>query len=58
MMILTKGELRRREEAVVAGFIERDGDKAFEHVQELIKVNANDGVLFRFRPPKEYELIR
>ena len=42
MMILTKGELRRREEAVVAGFIERDGDKAFEHVQELIKVNAND----------------
>lgn len=38
-MILTKGELRRREEAVVAGFIERDGDKAFEHVQELIKVS-------------------
>lgn len=55
-MILTKGELRRREEAVVSGFIERDGDKAFEHVQELIKVNANDGVLFRFRPPKEYEI--
>ena len=27
MMILTKGELRRREEAVVAGFVERNGDK-------------------------------
>jgi len=27
MMILTRGELRRREEAVVAGFVERNGDK-------------------------------
>ena len=26
-MILTRGELRRREEAVVAGFVERNGDK-------------------------------
>ena len=24
---LTRGELRRREEAVVAGFVERNGDK-------------------------------
>lgn len=56
MMILTRGELRRREEAVVAGFIERDGDKAFARVQELIKINANEGVLFRFRPSKEYEI--
>lgn len=55
-MILTRGELRRREEAVVAGFIERDGDKAFARVQELIKINANEGVLFRFRPSKEYEI--
>ena len=29
MMILTRGELRRREEAVVAGFVERNGDKAY-----------------------------
>lgn len=56
MMILTRGELHRREEAVVSGFIERNGDKAFAHVQELIKINANEGVLFRFRPPKEYEI--
>ena len=27
MMILTRGELRRREEAVLAGFVERNGDK-------------------------------
>lgn len=53
---MTRGELRRREEAVVAGFIERDGDKAFARVQELIKINANEGVLFRFRPSKEYEI--
>lgn len=55
-MVLTRGELRRREEAVVAGFVERNGDKAFAYVQELIKINANEGVLFRFRPPKEYEI--
>lgn len=53
---MTKGELRRREEAVIAGFVERNGDKAFACVQELIKINANEGVLFRFRPPKEYEI--
>ena len=56
MMILTRGELHRREEAVVSGFVEKNGDKAFAHVQELIKINANEGVLFRFRPPKEYEI--
>ena len=27
MMILTRRELRRREEAVVAGFVEKNGDK-------------------------------
>lgn len=29
LMVLTRGELRRREEAVVAGFVERNGDKAY-----------------------------
>lgn len=53
---MTRGELRRREQAVVAGFVERDADKAFNYVQEIININANDGVLFRFRPPKDYEI--
>ena len=53
---MTRGELRRREKALEAGFIERDGDKAFECVKEIININANEGVLFRFRPPKGYEI--
>ena len=53
---MTRGELRRREQAVIAGFIERDGDKAFRYVKEIIDINANDGVLFRFRPAKQYEI--
>ena len=53
---MTRGELRRREQAVVAGFVERDGDKAFRYVTEIIDIHANDGVLFRFRPPKTYEI--
>ena len=53
---MTRGELRRREKALEAGFIERDGNKAFECVKEIIKINANEGVLFRFRPPKGYEI--
>ena len=53
---MTRGELRRREQAVVAGFVERDADKAFNYVQEIININANDDVLFRFRPPKDYEI--
>ena len=32
---MTRGELRRREKALEAGFIERDGDKAFECVKEI-----------------------
>lgn len=53
---LTRGELRGQEQAVIAGFVERDGDKAFRYVTEIIDINANDGVLFRFRPPKAYEI--
>lgn len=53
---MTRGELRRREQAVIAGFVERDGDKAFRYVKEIIDINASDGVLFRFRPPKQYEI--
>ena len=53
---MTRGELRRREQAVIAGFVERDGDKAFRYVKEIIDINAGDGVLFRFRPPKQYEI--
>ena len=53
---MTRGELRRREQAVVTGFVERDGDKAFRYVTEIIDIHANDGVLFRFRPPKTYEI--
>lgn len=53
---MTKGELVRREYAVIAGFIERDGDKAYKYIQELIDYNANEGVLFRFRPPLEREI--
>lgn len=53
---MTRGELRRREQAVIAGFVEREGDKAFRYVKEIIDINANDGVLFRFRPPKQYEI--
>lgn len=48
--------MRRREKALEAGFIERDRDKAFECVKEIININANEGVLFRFRPPKGYEI--
>lgn len=54
---MTRGELRRREQAVIAGFVERDGDKAFRYVKEIIDINANDGVLFRFRPPSSMKLI-
>lgn len=53
---MTRGELRRREQAVISGFVERDGDKAFGYIQEIISINANDGVLFRFRPPRDYEI--
>lgn len=53
---MTRRELQRREQAVIAGLVERDGDKAFCYVKEIIEISANDGVLFRFRPPKQYEI--
>ena len=51
---MTKGELVRREYAVIAGFIERDGDKAYKYIQELIDYNTYKGAIFR--PPLEREI--
>lgn len=52
---MTRNEYRRRENAVLAAFKERDADKAFENIKEIIEYNANN-IVCRFRPAKEREI--
>ncbi len=53
---MTKGELKRREQAVIAGFVERDLDNAIEAIDKILKYNIKDEYVYRFRGPKDREI--
>lgn len=36
-------------------FVDKNQDKAFDFILQIMDINAND-IVFRFRPPREYEI--
>ena len=52
---MTRKEYERRENAVRYAFVDKNQDKAFDFILQIMDINAND-IVFRFRPPREYEI--
>ena len=49
---MTRKEYERRENAVRYAFVDKNQDKAFDFILQIMDINANE-IVFRFRPLRE-----